>query len=434
MTLGRSSARSTRPPRILFVAMQNSPHTARWIEMIADQGWELHLFPLDGNPINPNLCGVKVHIPRVSPPEPGELKQLPVPQSSNGRAPPTRVAPFRASLEDIGGVRALEETQISWGMPDLTASPLHGPRVLASLIRELKPDIVHSMEFQHAGYLALGAKEILGSRFPVWLATNWGSDIFYFSRFDDHREKIIQLLCKIDFYSCECHRDIALAQNLGYRGPVLTVLPNTGGFDMNHIARLRSPDPPSKRKRVIVKGYQHFAGRAMTSLAVLESVADRLRDYEIILYSISAEPLTRAQELIDRGILNIKSVGWATHDEMLTFFGSSRLYLGVSISDAISTSVLEAMAMGAFPIQTNTSCCDEWFADGIGGFIVSPDDPGQIRERVLAALDNDALVDRAAEQNAETVARRLDRELLAPRVARFYNPVFEALELAKHDG
>ena len=40
---GRRAAATTgsRPPRILFVAMATSPHTARWIEMIADQGWDL---------------------------------------------------------------------------------------------------------------------------------------------------------------------------------------------------------------------------------------------------------------------------------------------------------------------------------------------------------------------------------------------------------
>lgn len=417
------------PPRILFVAMQNSPHTARWIEMIAGRGWDLHLFPLDEGSINPNLCGITVHRPRLSPPRPEDELVLPVPPAAIGRVSPARVVPFRASLKDVGGVKGLESKALSWGMPDLSAPPFYGPRVLASLIDQLKPDIVHSMEFQHAGYLALGAKEILGDAFPVWLATNWGSDIFYFRRFPEHREKIVQLLNEIDFYSCECHRDIAQAQEMGYRGPILTVLPNTGGFDMDHIARLRSPDPPSKRKRLMVKGYEHFAGRAMVSLLVLESIADRLKDYEIILYSVSSGPLARAHELVSRGILNIKVVGWATHDEMLTYFGTSRLYLGVSISDGISTSVLEAMAMGTFPIQTNTSCCDEWFLDGTGGFIVSPDNPHQIRNRILAALDDDALVDQAAKINAETVARRLDRRVLAPRVANFYEPLLEAVGL-----
>ena len=31
--------------RILFVAMADSVHTARWISQIDDQGWDIHLYP-----------------------------------------------------------------------------------------------------------------------------------------------------------------------------------------------------------------------------------------------------------------------------------------------------------------------------------------------------------------------------------------------------
>ena len=33
--------------RVLFVAMADSIHTARWIRQLQGQGWDLHLFPVD---------------------------------------------------------------------------------------------------------------------------------------------------------------------------------------------------------------------------------------------------------------------------------------------------------------------------------------------------------------------------------------------------
>jgi glycosyltransferase involved in cell wall biosynthesis len=425
-------AEGPRRPLILFVAMQNSPHTARWIEMVADRGWDLRLFPLDPHGVNANLCGVTLYQPQLMAIRPEDYKELPLPAYAKGRTTPVQVVPYRAGLRDIGGVESLQSGRVSLGEAGETAPALHGPGVLASLIRKLQPDLIHSMEFQHAGYLVSQAKDLYGDGFPPWLATNWGSDIFHFAQFEAHQKQIEHLLSQIDYYSCECHRDIKLAHHHGFRGPVMRVLPNTGGFDIEHITTLRSPLPPSKRKRIMIKGYQHFAGRAMTSLAVLESIADRLKDYEIILYSVSSEPLARASQLIDQGVLNIKIVGWADHDEMLSYFGSSRMYMGISVSDAISTSVLEAMAMGAFPIQTDTSCCDEWFEDGIGGFIVSPDAVDQIRTAFLRALDDDALVDSAAEINWKTVERRLDRRILAPQIAEFYKPIFDDLRLFRN--
>ncbi len=288
------------------------------------------------------------------------------------------------------------------------------------------------MEFQHAGYLVLKTKEIYGPGFPPWLATNWGSDIFYFRRFDDHAAQLRRLLSGIDYYSCECRRDVGLARELGYRGPVLPILPNSGGFNLNHVCSLREPGPTSRRKVIMVKGHHHFAGRAMTSIKVLETFADRLRNFEIVLFSVSSEPRQAALRLAASKKLKIRIIDVATHDEILSFFGRARLYLGISISDAISTSSLEAMAMGAFPIQTNTSCCDEWFEDGEGGFIIPPDDFETICDRFGRALSDDALVDRAADVNWKTVEARLDFRVLQGEVGRFYRMIFDGSLIAAH--
>ena len=145
------------------------------------------------------------------------------------------------------------------GESDQTALRIHGPDVLASLILKLQPDLVHSMEFQHSAYLVLAARDRIKGPFPRWLATNWGSDIFLFGRQADHARQIRRVCEAIDLYSCECHRDLALGREFGYRGPDLPVLPNSGGLDIHHILSLRDPAPPSKRKLIMVKGYDHFA-------------------------------------------------------------------------------------------------------------------------------------------------------------------------------
>ena len=331
---------------------------------------------------------------------------------------------FTPTLAELGGAAALQTGSVRLGESDCAAPVLNGPGVLAARIRALRPDLIHSMEFQHCGYLVLRARELYGPGFPTWLATNWGSDIFYFGRFPDHRAQIERLLAAIDFYSCECKRDVAIARQFGYSGPVLSGVPNSGGFDLEHVASLRSSRPPSLRKVVMVKGYQHFAGRALTALKVLEAFASQLNGYRIVLYSVSEAPRQRAFELKHARVLDIEVIASATHEQILAHFGEARLYMGISISDAISTSALEAMAMGAFPIQTNTSCCDEWFKDGEGGFIVPPDDFDVICDRFGRALTDDALVDRAAEVNWHTVQTRLDKNIIAPKVVEFYDRIF----------
>lgn len=479
--------------RILFVGMQSSPHVARWIELVADQGWDLHFFPVDEVVPNRNLRGVTMQWPvldsaiermyrpkaadqdiqrllsfarrlarigRMALRDPSEVRRrlharlmaarwpsalMPgasgtvaagstdcdagadsagsVPNDHDaGRA--LRWSRFTPTLAELGGAAAFETGSVRLGESDCAAPILNGPGVLAERVQTLRPDLIHSMEFQHCGYLVLRARELYGPGFPTWLATNWGSDIYYFGRFPDHRAQIERLLAAIDFYSCECNRDAAIARQFGYNGPILSGVPNSGGFDLEHVASLRSSRPPSERKVVMVKGYQHFAGRALTALKVLEKFASQLKGYRIVLFSVSEAPRQRAFQLRRAGVLDVQVIDWATHEQILAHFGEARLYMGISISDAISTSALEAMAMGAFPIQTNTSCCDEWFKDGEGGFIVPPDDFEVICEKFGRALTDDALVDRAAEVNWRTVQTRLDKNIIAPKIVEFYDRIF----------
>jgi glycosyltransferase involved in cell wall biosynthesis len=53
-------------------------------------------------------------------------------------------------------------------------------------------------------------------------------------------------------------------------------------------------------------------------------------------------------------------------------FANSRFYIGASRSDGISTSFLEALALGAYPIQTNTSCGNEWVEKGFHAHLIEP--------------------------------------------------------------
>ena len=478
--------------RILFVGMQSSTHVARWIESVADAGWELHFFPVDQQVPNQNLRGVTLHWPVLDPAfmrmrrsnvdfrltffsfarrlariirlvlrDPreawrrlharllivraqlflkhhasGVIGAVGIGAGNGAAAPPNGVpqnepavvgsfhwSRFMPTLAQLGGTAALAAGVVRLGESDCTAPVLNGPGVLADCVRALRPDLIHSMEFQHCGYLVLRARELYGPGFPTWLATNWGSDIYYFGRFPDHRAQIERLLAAIDFYSCECKRDVEIARQFGYSGPVLYGVPNSGGLDLAQAASLRSSQRPSRRKLVMIKGYQHFAGRALTALKAVETFAAQLGGYRIVLFSVSEAPRQRARELKQAG-LDIEVIDWATHEQILTRFGDARLYMGISISDAISTSVLEAMAMGAFPIQTNTSCCDEWFKDGEGGFIVPPDDFDVICEKFGRALTDDALVDRAAEVNWRTVQARLDKNIVAPKIVEFYDRIF----------
>jgi glycosyltransferase involved in cell wall biosynthesis len=112
-----------------------------------------------------------------------------------------------------------------------------------------------------------------------------------------------------------------------------------------------------------------------------------------------------------------------THEEMLKLHGKSRISIGLSITDAISTSLLEAMAMGSFPIQSNTSCADEWIKDGVTGLLVPPEDPEIIEIAIRKAITDNDLVDSASEINIDTIRKRADYFKLREMTISIYKEV-----------
>jgi len=417
--------------------MHDSPHAVNWINNLCEQEWDLHLFPFGSQNALPQLQGVTVHRPflRCSFKQLSRIltrqradwwREVEAAESAIYPHHLTHEAIFPAALH-FRAEAILNRISVRLGESEARTPILYGARVLATLIRKLKPDLIHSMEFQHCGYNVLRARELIGAAFPPWLASNWGSDIYHYQNFDDHRAQITRLLKHINFYFCECERDVTLARVLGMHAKSLPVMPNSGGFNLASTARLRNQIPTSRRRIILIKGYQHFAGRAMTALAALEKVADVAKNFEVVIFSAREEVTQRAAELSrSSAISNITILNHQTHEEMLKMHAKARVYLGVSISDAISTSALEAMAMGAFPIQTNTSCCDEWFEHGTGGYLIPKDDVDVIAARLRSALTDDRLVDEAARVNWLTVESRLDEDKVKQRVVDLYDNIFKA--------
>jgi glycosyltransferase involved in cell wall biosynthesis len=114
------------------------------------------------------------------------------------------------------------------------------------------------------------------------------------------------------------------------------------------------------------------------------------------------------------------------HEVILRLHGESRISIGLSISDGISTSLLEAMVMGSFPIQSFTACADEWLVDGESGILVHPDDPDNVEAAIRRALSDDDLVNSAAEHNRRVAEERLDCRLIKERTLDYYRQTLGA--------
>jgi len=391
--------------KLLIVAMANSVHTVRWISLISRQGWDIYLFPTN------NFTSVYPEMPPVN-----------ICSSKILRFLVNRYKSKKSVIKIPDFLLDGNANFFSWGDVIKKFFPERRTKKLLGAIKRIKPDLIHSMHIQEAGYLTLEAKKRYKETFPKWLVTNWGSELNLFSKVSGHRGKIMDVLSNCDYLSGECSNDIKIAEKIGFKGRFLPVIPNSGGIDFEKINRIRKPGLISERRNIMLKGYQNWAGRALVGLRALERCSDVLKGYKILIYSVDTIDVIIAAELFTQkiGIETFVIPLGTSNDEMLSYHGSARVSIGLSITDAISTSLLEAMVMGSFPIQSDTSCASEWFENRRTGILVKPEDPEDVEKAIRKALADDNLVDRAAELNYDMLFSRLEYSKIKNKVVSIY--------------
>ena len=373
--------------------MLDSPHFARWLATLQGLPIDVELFPS-----SPNR---RVH------------------QGIEHLIAADSVAKYR-----LLGIESRLSLAI-WAL-DLFLGGRLRARVLQWRIGQVSPHMIHAVELQHAGYVVLRVLEVGGVHDDVTIAlTNYGSDLFWFERFPRHAAKLTRLLSRADFYSAECARDVRLARRLGFTGRALTVLPNAGGLGTAS-SDASTPPPVAERRVVLIKGYTNFVGRAQDILGAMGRRAANLEGWDIVVYSSTLRARALCRWLsIRHPSLSMQAIPkkQLTHDEMLELFRQAAVYVGFSRSDGISTSFLEALACGAYPLQTTTACIDEWADRGAVFSPLDVRDPDAAVGELIRVLSDPEMRTDAAAWNTEVARTHLDSSAISRRFEDDYRVV-----------
>ena len=290
---------------------------------------------------------------------------------------------------------------------------------LSRFLRNCKLDFIHALEMQGAGYLisSVSRESFLDCKVIV---TNWGSDIYFYKNDPKHQILISRTLALADFYSAECVRDYLLARDLGFSGIDLPCIPNAGGFDLDGEEDIYPP--PSLRKQVLIKGYGNAFGRAQLMVELLPDLLLKYPYFDYHLYSVTDDIYELLRELPSDIFSRLKVTtvrNRLTHSQMISEFGKSRIYVGCSASDGISTSFLESLITGCYPIQTNTSCANEWVDRGAIASII-PLNSKILMSEIERALLDDQLVNQASMANLHVAQNYLSFSTIQRQSLKFY--------------
>jgi glycosyltransferase involved in cell wall biosynthesis len=272
--------------------------------------------------------------------------------------------------------------------------------IIGLYIKTFNPQIIHINELQRAGYSLAHVKNIKkNKKSRLIIASSWGSDLVLFSQIDTHKIDLQNILAITDLLTAEREVELDYARDLGFSGNFISPIYNTIGLSHTY----KNPSLCSTRRIILIKGYQNFAGRALNSLNAIERCSDILEGYKILVYSSSADTKIEVELLRKRSGLDIWTLENASKQDFLNYFALARLYIGLSISDGLSTSMVEAMSAGALPIQSKNSAAFDFLENGVNGFIVDPWDLENLESCIRRVISDDQLVNQAQILNRDVI-------------------------------
>ncbi len=109
----------------------------------------------------------------------------------------------------------------------------------------------------------------------------------------------------------------------------------------------------------------------------------------------------------------------------MKLMGESLIYIGNSVSDGMPNTLLEAIVMGAFPIQSNPGgATSEIIIHNKNGLLIQdPKDSVEISELILRALKDKDLREKAIEYNLNNIKPSLERNLVKEKVLKAYKKI-----------
>jgi glycosyltransferase involved in cell wall biosynthesis len=372
--------------KILFISMP-SVHVIRWIENLKDTSHELYWFDVLGR---------------------GKLETLDsVCQFTDWKQ--RKAGTIKGEYFLRKNIPFLYEKIIPF--LEITAN-----EALEKIIIEIQPDIIHSFEMQSCSYPILKTMK----KFPgiSWLYSCWGSDLYYYKQFASHLKMIKEVLKRVDFLHTDCERDHILAQQFGFLGKHVGVIPGGTGYKLEELQLYKLPI--TERKIILVKGYEHHLGRGLNVVKALHAIQNQIQGYKVVVFGAHPKLIDYIQS--DQLDFTFFDRHGLSHQELMELMGKSLLYIGNGISDGMPNTLLEAIVMEVFPIQSNPGgVTQEVVKDGINGFLIQdPESIFEIQKHIDEALKDTTRLINAQNINAAIAREQLDYSLNQSKVVELY--------------
>jgi hypothetical protein len=387
-------------PKILYIGVPYSSHVLSWLKLFEGQPVNVRLFGVpDGAP--PAECPVKTYL--ITPLPPRNLD---------------------------GNVRlCLHPTPEEWEQAEgkVLAPRANSPEAwLAQIIRDWHPDIIHTLGFDPCGRFYFDMRQAYSvGDIGLWVHTLYGGSDIELRRLNPEAAAWLTAVIR------ECDQFLSDAQvNREYllelgadqaQWSSLNLVPATGGLDLEPIAAAWHGPPSSRRMILWPKAYDCPWSIALPVYEALKLAWDRIQPCTIHMLAMTTEGTRMWYHALPQSIREQTQVHERIpHVAVLELMVQARVMLAPSLVDGFPNSVYEAMAAGALPIVSPLNTITPMIAADENALFARNLYPDEIAEALVRAMNDDALVDDAAQRNLALVQQRDNQAQIRPRVLDYY--------------
>lgn len=395
-------------PRILFIGLGENSHTHAWIDLLEGASFNVRLFSMTtGSP--PDDWPIRTYV-------------------TSYHGPRVRTT-TRTPLYPANSVQRFVKRQAAraFGMPDIQS---FAGRWLARILREWKPDIIHTLGIEQGGEFYLHVRRKFGlEKIGKWvLQTRGGSDLALTHLNPERRKELVDILGSCDQLISDNEQNFRIARELGVREEQLAKIapvPGTGGIDVESLYKKWQGPPSSRRIIVWPKAYDSAWGKMLPTFEAFKLIWNRIQPCEIHMLSMNAESNMWFWSLPEEIRRSCRPRERVTRSEVLDLMPRARVMLAPALIDGVPNSMYESMASGAFPIVSPLETILPLVKHEENVLFARNLYPNEIAEALERAMTDDKLLDAAAQRNLDLVRRVAARDLIRPRVIEFYETLAE---------
>lgn len=389
-------------PRILFVGIPESSHTHSWIDLLDGARFNVRLFAMPTG-LPPNEWRVPTYVTCYD-------HRLRESDTRECLYPANRVGRFLKRQT----ARILDEAN----------SEEFASRWLSAIIKRWRPHVIHTLGFDQSKFY-FGARQRNGQgAIGKWVVQlRGGSDLTLAHRDPERAKLITEVLRDCDQLLSDNQQNFRIAREMGIRPEQISrigTVPGTGGIDLELRPTVHQVKSSTRRVVLLPKAYESPWQKVLPIFEALKISWEQIQPCEVWMLAVDEETRMWFWALPSHIREHIRQFERLPRTRALEMMTEARVMLAPSLVDGVPNVMYEAMAAGALPIVSPLETIAPVVEHERNVLFARNLYPEEIAGALTRAMNDDGLVDAAAERNLELVGRVAGRNEIRARIIDFY--------------